>query len=302
MARAQAFWRTGATALLQLLEALLHLQAVLERVLASATLPVELFVTLARFSTPPDAAELEAQAGLPDDDDDDARSDPDTVEEEGDDDSAWTTPLSSRTATQLLARLLGAAQARERDEHKQEGERKHEQLGGADHPLASRVLLEHIKPLFSQTPHKSLHPGTGRRLDRQRGGDQFSDTWLEAPWKGKGKSQGEGAGGSGGRPATTGRSEILSGAVGCWRVLQAAVAALDGKGGSVRDMERSWPLVVPPLLTLLDDHETYYRRQGVRALRLFLQRTPAVLLERTGLGELIQKVRASDASAMQCKL
>lgn len=50
-------------------------------------------------------------------------------------------------------------------------------------------------------------------------------------------------------------------------------------------------MLVPPLLTMLDDHEIKYRHQGVIALQLFLQKVPAILLARTGLDELIQRVR-----------
>lgn len=46
-------------------------------------------------------------------------------------------------------------------------------------------------------------------------------------------------------------------------------------------------------MTLLDDHQTYFKHQGIIAVSAFLARTPAVLLHRTGLNDLIQQVRTS---------
>lgn len=44
------------------------------------------------------------------------------------------------------------------------------------------------------------------------------------------------------------------------------------------------------MMTLLDDHQIYFRHQGILAVSAFLARTPPVLLRRTGLNDLIQQV------------
>ncbi|KAL8633794.1 hypothetical protein Q9189_000530 [Teloschistes chrysophthalmus] len=46
-----------------------------------------------------------------------------------------------------------------------------------------------------------------------------------------------------------------------------------------------WPLIIPPLLTILDDISIAYKIHGCHLLRLLLAVAPASLLERSGLGE-----------------
>ncbi|KAL8856733.1 MAG: hypothetical protein Q9178_006690 [Gyalolechia marmorata] len=50
-------------------------------------------------------------------------------------------------------------------------------------------------------------------------------------------------------------------------------------------VEKHWPLVIPPLLTILDDVSTTLKIRGCRLLRILLKVVPASLLERSGLGE-----------------
>ena len=50
-------------------------------------------------------------------------------------------------------------------------------------------------------------------------------------------------------------------------------------------VEESWPLVIPPILTLLDDEDMEYKVKGTRLLLDLIQITPSPLLNRTGLGE-----------------
>ncbi|KAK4494397.1 hypothetical protein PRZ48_014695 [Zasmidium cellare] len=50
-----------------------------------------------------------------------------------------------------------------------------------------------------------------------------------------------------------------------------------------------WPLVVPPILTLIDDWETKYKRIGTERLHSLLRATPPALLDRTGLGEVFEE-------------
>lgn len=53
-------------------------------------------------------------------------------------------------------------------------------------------------------------------------------------------------------------------------------------------MQANWPLIIPPLLALIDDSSTKYKVKGCNFLAIFLQRCPSILLERTGLGEIFE--------------
>lgn len=51
-------------------------------------------------------------------------------------------------------------------------------------------------------------------------------------------------------------------------------------------VEAHWPLIIPPLLTIIDDVSVTYKIKGCSLLLLFLKVCPANLLERSGLGEI----------------
>ncbi|KAI4110231.1 MAG: hypothetical protein LQ345_007039, partial [Seirophora villosa] len=51
-------------------------------------------------------------------------------------------------------------------------------------------------------------------------------------------------------------------------------------------VEVHWPLIIPPLLAIVDDVSITYKIKGCSLLLLFLNVCPASLLERTGLGEI----------------
>lgn len=53
-------------------------------------------------------------------------------------------------------------------------------------------------------------------------------------------------------------------------------------------IEAHWPLLIPPLLALIDDASTLFKIRGCELLILFLAQVPFSLLERTGLGEVFQ--------------
>ena len=50
-------------------------------------------------------------------------------------------------------------------------------------------------------------------------------------------------------------------------------------------IEAHWPLLIPPLLALVDDAAIHFKVKGCELLNIFLKITPSPLLERTGLGE-----------------
>ena len=53
-------------------------------------------------------------------------------------------------------------------------------------------------------------------------------------------------------------------------------------------IEEVWHLVVPPVLTLVDDWDVRYKIQGAQLLTVVLEATPPFLLQRTGLGEVFE--------------
>ena len=59
-------------------------------------------------------------------------------------------------------------------------------------------------------------------------------------------------------------------------------------------VEANWPLVIPPILTLMDDESTECKIKGCELLTTFLGVIPPLLLERTGLGQVFQEAH------MQC--
>ncbi len=59
-------------------------------------------------------------------------------------------------------------------------------------------------------------------------------------------------------------------------------------------MQANWPLIIPPLLALIDDSSTKYKAKGCNSLAMFLQKCPSLLLERTGLGDIFEN------AAMPC--
>ncbi|ELU41815.1 hypothetical protein AG1IA_04135 [Rhizoctonia solani AG-1 IA] len=55
------------------------------------------------------------------------------------------------------------------------------------------------------------------------------------------------------------------------------------------DIEILWPLIIPPLLTLLDDYKSTYKIRGVEVTNALLKKAPSSLLHRTGVDELLFK-------------
>ncbi len=53
--------------------------------------------------------------------------------------------------------------------------------------------------------------------------------------------------------------------------------------------ERLWPMLVPPLMTLLDDHSAKWRLRALAVGSQFLENVPPDLLRRTGMQDLLMK-------------
>lgn len=54
-------------------------------------------------------------------------------------------------------------------------------------------------------------------------------------------------------------------------------------------IEKHWPMLLPPILTLIDDHETHNRATGCHLLDTLLRTTPPSLLKKTGLGSVFEE-------------
>ncbi|KAG8721617.1 hypothetical protein FRC08_011807 [Ceratobasidium sp. 394] len=128
-------------------------------------------------------------------------------------------------------------------------------LGPLDSSTASQVLLEHLKPIFQSAVHPGVRQDTGRvkhnPLDVQ-------NMYDDQPWKTHG--------------------------VGSWNVLVWVSSNIESES-----IESLWPLIIPPLLTLVDDHEPSYKLKGIMATDALLRKAPASLLRRTGIDELLFK-------------
>lgn len=56
------------------------------------------------------------------------------------------------------------------------------------------------------------------------------------------------------------------------------------------EYERIWHLLIPPVMTLLDDYEARYKLQGVVTVQMLLQHVPVDILKRTGVDGLLKQV------------
>ncbi|KAJ1311268.1 hypothetical protein OPQ81_009766 [Rhizoctonia solani] len=127
--------------------------------------------------------------------------------------------------------------------------------GVLDGTTAACVLNDHVKPLFQVSVHPGVHLNTGRIKHNAISTQNMYD---EQPWK-------------------------INGA-GCWNVLTWVLSNMNGN-----DLETLWPLVIPPLLTLLDDYKPLYKLRGVNVTQALLEKAPVLLLRRTGVDELLFK-------------
>ena len=53
-------------------------------------------------------------------------------------------------------------------------------------------------------------------------------------------------------------------------------------------MQQHWPLLIPPLLTVIDDEATVLKIKGCELLDVLMKVTPTDFLKRTGLGEVFE--------------
>ncbi|KAI9512928.1 hypothetical protein F5148DRAFT_972809, partial [Russula earlei] len=125
--------------------------------------------------------------------------------------------------------------------------------------VLEEVLAKHIKPIFQANPHPSLNCETGRKLPRTAGGHAAAqDAYEVQVWK-------ENPG-------------IGNALLWCLK---------SNRCERTEFYERLWYLVVPPVMTLLDDFEAKYKLFGIQIVNTMLEHVPIPLLTRTGISELI---------------
>ncbi|THH27721.1 hypothetical protein EUX98_g6464 [Antrodiella citrinella] len=125
-----------------------------------------------------------------------------------------------------------------------------------DVSLVRTILSNHVKPTFQGNPHPLVNMNTGRKLPTRLGGAMAQLDYLENQvWK-----------------EAVGVVDVISW---CMSNMEASV------------YEQLWPFVVPPIMTLLDDHEVQYKLQGVLLTKILIARAPPELLRRTGVDGLI---------------
>ncbi|KAJ8585420.1 hypothetical protein M405DRAFT_865407 [Rhizopogon salebrosus TDB-379] len=118
--------------------------------------------------------------------------------------------------------------------------------------VLTRILTHHLKPAFVANPHPRLNLQTGRKLHEPA---DTQDAYEGQVWK-----------------TRVGTANVLGW---CLRNVDAYT------------YESVWHLIIPPVMTFLDDFEASYKLQGVRLVSDLLYRVPPELLKRTGVDGLL---------------
>ncbi|KAH9479561.1 hypothetical protein JR316_0008156 [Psilocybe cubensis] len=125
-----------------------------------------------------------------------------------------------------------------------------------------------LKPIFKLSPHPNLHAETGRKVTNRPGGPlAVHDYYEEQKWK-----------------EYPGVEKIV---LWCISGLQENV------------YETMWHLLIPPVMTLLDDFEARNKLHGVIIVRQMLSNVPKVLLRRTGVDGLLRQSLKTSLSHLQ---
>jgi tRNA nucleotidyltransferase (CCA-adding enzyme) len=134
---------------------------------------------------------------------------------------------------------------------------KKQKKGELTSALITHFVRQTLKPLFSQAKanpeitaagRKKIGEPVQRRID-------FANEEITKPWKFK-------------------EAWALD-------MLHWVCASLDGE-----IVEREWGFLIPPVLSIVDDTDVAIRTRGCELLRLLLEATPPLLLQRTGLAPL----------------
>ncbi|KAK4047725.1 hypothetical protein OIV83_005233 [Microbotryomycetes sp. JL201] len=134
--------------------------------------------------------------------------------------------------------------------------------------LAYHLLSQHLPRFFKA--HPRLNARSGRAALRVPGGDKAVLDWFE-------RDEGQ----------LTWRTEPWFDGVVEWAI----------NATPTNEIERSWPLLLPPLLAYLDDYDAQNKLCGVSLLVKLLEKVDGNLLKRTGVGALFEKsIQASITS------
>jgi len=144
-----------------------------------------------------------------------------------------------------------------------------------------RQIRKNLRTVFSSNPHLHLNIKTGKKLARPAGGPNavqdyceeqmwknYPGIWSVLTWVVKNISESS---------RVTSCNSIDS------TVILVHCVQPDG-------YEDIWPLLIPPMMTLLDDYQAEHKLEGVRIVSLMLHTIPQRTLLRTGVHELIFSV------------
>ncbi|KAG2147983.1 hypothetical protein DEU56DRAFT_103300 [Suillus clintonianus] len=118
--------------------------------------------------------------------------------------------------------------------------------------VLTRILTHHLKPAFAANPHPRLNLQTGRKLHQPA---DTQDAYEGQVWK-----------------TRIGTGNVLGW---CLRNIESST------------YESVWHLILPPVMTFLDDFEASYKLRGVQLVSDLLSRVPPELLKRTGVDGLL---------------
>jgi hypothetical protein len=121
------------------------------------------------------------------------------------------------------------------------------------------VLTERVKPLFQASSHPQVNLETGRKLLRPAGGPESSIDMFE--------------------------TQVWKKHLGICGVLTSCIEHID-----TADFEALWPLLIPPLMTIMDDREAKWRLRVLVTVLTFVDLAPPELLRRTGVHQLLSTV------------
>jgi hypothetical protein len=64
--------------------------------------------------------------------------------------------------------------------------------------------------------------------------------------------------------------------------------------------EKIWHLLIPPMMTLLDDFEVRWKLAGLSLVQDVIEGAPPVLLTRTGVDGLLYQARSISTTRLRC--
>lgn len=132
--------------------------------------------------------------------------------------------------------------------------------GELAYSLADHFLKLTVRPLFIKTkPSNVTEQGRKKAPGQHNTSTTIIDDEIARPWKDAQNVQ-------------------------CLSLLRWSIQSLNEQG-----VERLWPLLIPPILTLLDDWDTKYKKLGAELLAQVLSVTAVDLLKRTGLGPVFEE-------------